>query len=40
MKSKGSLQETPAASSYLTDKYLRMVNDDPKLKAFANDSSK
>ncbi len=40
MKSKGSLQETPAASSYLTDKYLKMVNDDPKLKAFANDSSK
>ena len=40
MKSKGSLQEVPAASSYITDKYLQMVNDDPKLKAFANDGSK
>jgi ABC-type nitrate/sulfonate/bicarbonate transport system substrate-binding protein len=40
MKSKGTLQEVPAASSYLTDQYLKMVNDDPKLKAFANDGSK
>lgn len=40
MKSKGSLQEVPAASSYITDKYLKMVNDDPKLKAFADDGSR
>lgn len=40
MKSKGTIQEIPAASSYLTDKYMKMVNDDPKLKAFANDASK
>jgi len=40
MKSKGTIQEVPAASSYLTDKYLKMVNDDPKLKAFADDASK
>jgi ABC-type nitrate/sulfonate/bicarbonate transport system substrate-binding protein len=40
MKSKGTIQEVPAASGYLTDKYLQMVNDDPKLKAFANDASK
>ncbi|MDA8108241.1 MAG: ABC transporter substrate-binding protein [Betaproteobacteria bacterium] len=40
MKSKGSLQSVPAASSYITDKYLKMVNDDPKLKAFANDASR
>lgn len=40
MKSKGTLQQVPAASSYLTDKYMKLVNSNPKLKAFANDTSK
>lgn len=40
MKSKGTLQQVPAADSYLTAKYLQMVNDNPTLKAFANDASK
>lgn len=39
MHSKGSLQQVPPASSYVTAKYLKMVEDDPKLRAFANDAS-
>ncbi len=39
MHGKGSLQQVPKASSYVTAKYLQMVQDDPKLRAFANDGS-
>lgn len=39
MHSKGSLPQVPAASSYLTAKYLLLVEHDPKLRAFANDGS-
>lgn len=38
MKSKGTIQSVPTANSYISDRYLKMVNDDPKLKAFANAS--
>ena len=36
MKSTGTLPEVPAASRYITDEYLKMVDRDPKLKAYAN----
>ena len=36
MKGTGSLPEVPAAARYITDEYLKMVDSDPKLKAFAN----
>jgi ABC-type nitrate/sulfonate/bicarbonate transport system substrate-binding protein len=36
MKSTGTLPEAPKASSYVTDEYMRMVEKDPKLRAFAN----
>ena len=36
MKSSGSIAEAPATSAYITDEYMRMVDRDPKLKAFAN----
>jgi NitT/TauT family transport system substrate-binding protein len=36
MKSTGTLPEVPQASRYVSDEYLRMVDRDPKLKAFAN----
>jgi NitT/TauT family transport system substrate-binding protein len=39
MKSSGSIAETPATSAYITDEYMRMVDRDPKLKAFANSSN-
>ena len=39
MHAKGSLPQMPAASSYITARYLRMVEADPKLRAFANDGS-
>lgn len=39
MKDKGSLQTVPSTQDFITDKYMKMVQDDPKLRAFANSSS-
>lgn len=36
MKSTGTLPEAPAAGKYITDQYMKMVEQDPKLKQFAN----
>jgi ABC-type nitrate/sulfonate/bicarbonate transport system substrate-binding protein len=36
MKAAGSIPDVPAAKSYITDDYMKMVESDPKLKAFAN----
>ena len=36
MKASGTFAEVPAAKSYVSDEFLRMVDQDPKLKAFAN----
>jgi len=36
MKSTGTIPEAPDANRYVTDDYLKMVENDPKLKAFAN----
>src|SRR5450432_625230 len=36
MKAAGSIPDVPAAKSYITDDYMKMVENDPKLKAFAN----
>ncbi len=39
MKGAGSIPDVPAAKSYITDEYMKMVESDPKLKAFANRSN-
>jgi NitT/TauT family transport system substrate-binding protein len=39
MKAAGSIQEPPAAKSFITDEYMKMVNADPKLREFANRSN-
>jgi NitT/TauT family transport system substrate-binding protein len=39
MKAAGSIPDVPAAKSYITDEYMKMVESDPKLKAFANRSN-
>jgi ABC-type nitrate/sulfonate/bicarbonate transport system substrate-binding protein len=36
MKAAGSVPEAPAPASFISDAYLKMVDADPKLKAFAN----
>jgi ABC-type nitrate/sulfonate/bicarbonate transport system substrate-binding protein len=36
MKVNGTFPEAPATGKFITDEYLRMVDSDPKLKAFAN----
>ena len=36
MKAGGTFAEVPAASRYITDEYLKLVDKDPKLKEFAN----
>lgn len=36
MKANGTFPEAPKPASFITDEYLRMVDRDPKLKAFAN----
>jgi ABC-type nitrate/sulfonate/bicarbonate transport system substrate-binding protein len=36
MKGAGSIPEVPAAKSYINDEFMKMVDNDPKLKAFAN----
>ena len=36
MKGAGSIPDVPAAKSYIDDTFLKMVNSDPKLQAFAN----
>lgn len=35
LQSTGTLKETPNPQGYITDKYLKMVKDDPKLRKFA-----
>jgi NitT/TauT family transport system substrate-binding protein len=39
MKNSGTIADPPQVSAYVTDEYLRMVDRDPKLKAFANNSN-
>lgn len=39
MKSTGAIAEPPAAKTYITDEFMRMVDRDPKLKEFANRSN-
>ena len=36
MQANGTFPEAPASSKFISDEYLRMVDADPKLKAFAN----
>jgi hypothetical protein len=36
LKSTGTVSDPPLPSTYITDQYLKMVEADPKLKAFAN----
>ena len=36
MKAAGSIPEAPAPSGFISDAYMKMVDSDPKLKAFAN----
>jgi hypothetical protein len=36
MQANGTFPEAPAASKFITDEYMKMVDADPKLKAFAN----
>ena len=36
MKGAGSIPEAPAPASFISDTYMKMVDSDPKLKAFAN----
>jgi NitT/TauT family transport system substrate-binding protein len=36
MKASGTFAEVPPANSYISDEFLRLVDKDPKLKAFAN----
>jgi len=38
MKGSGSIQEAPATNAFITDEYLKMVANDPKLAEFANRS--
>ena len=40
MKSVGSIRMSPKASEYVTDKYLKAVQSDPRLNAFAEGSSR
>jgi NitT/TauT family transport system substrate-binding protein len=39
MKSAGTFAEVPAAKSFISDDFMRLVDKDPKLKAFANRSN-
>ena len=36
IKGTGAIPEVPAANSYITDEFMKMVNADPKLREFAN----
>ena len=36
MKGTGAITDVPPATRYITDEYMKMVDRDPKLKAFAN----
>jgi len=38
MQANGTFPEAPAASKFITDEYMKMVDADPKLKAFASRS--
>jgi len=35
MKASGSIQETPATKTFVTDDYMKRVASDPKLREFA-----
>ena len=39
MKDKGSLQTVPDPKDFITDTYMKMVQDNPQLRAFANSSN-
>lgn len=39
MRESGALQASPKASDYLSDRFLKMVDADPKLKEFANNKN-
>ena len=39
MKANGTFPEAPSTRSFVTDEYLRMVDSDPKLKAFENNAN-
>jgi ABC-type nitrate/sulfonate/bicarbonate transport system substrate-binding protein len=39
MNGAGSIPDVPATKSYITDEYMKMVENDPKLKAFATRSN-
>jgi NitT/TauT family transport system substrate-binding protein len=36
MKAAGTLPEAPVAGNYVTDQYMKLVDNDPRLKEFAN----
>ena len=38
LKAGGAIQQAPVPKDYITDEYLKMIDSDPKLKAFANRS--
>lgn len=37
MKESGTLRTVPEPTDYISDKYMKMIHDDPKLKAFVDD---
>ncbi len=39
IKGTGAIPEVPAANTYITDEFMKMVNADPKLREFANRSN-
>lgn len=39
MRASGAIQSVPKGSEYITDVYMKRVQDDPKLRAFANSSN-
>lgn len=39
MKANGTFPEAPSTKTFVTDEYLKMVDQDPKLKAFANNAN-
>ena len=39
MRGTGAIQTVPSSAAYVTDAYMKRVQDDPKLRAFANDKN-
>ena len=39
MKATGTMPEVPPAAKYITDDFMKMIDKDPKLKAFANQAN-